>query len=143
MVYGGLYVNPWMIAGVNNNTRTTLGAQTSCLVRRHDCACTVFGSLQAVLSFCPHRWDLEQVSCVTSTGSRNWAHYMGLSSFCMACNQKPGGLLAQSACAAGGSWRGVPLIGKLRLRDDYSHFTCIHAAAAAAAFECAGRKVVF
>lgn len=60
MVYGGLYVNPWMIANVDNNTRTTLGAQTSCLVRRHDCACTVLASLQTVLSFCPPRWDLEE-----------------------------------------------------------------------------------
>lgn len=61
MVYGGLYVNPWMVAIVNNDTRTTLGAQTSCLVRRHDRACTVFASLQAVLSFCPPCWDLEHI----------------------------------------------------------------------------------
>lgn len=61
MLYGGLYVNPWMIATVNSDTRTTLGAQTSCLARRHDCACTVFASLQAVLSFCPPCWDLKHI----------------------------------------------------------------------------------
>ena len=84
MVYGRLYVTSFMAAiESSNNTRITLDAQISCLIRHHACACSLSASLQAMLScFCPPPCHLKQVwRVVVHDAEPSWTHDMWSASF--------------------------------------------------------------
>lgn len=136
MVYGGLYVTSQMTAIVSNNTRITLDAQTSCLIRRHACACTVSASLKAMRSYfrppsCHWNGFHARTSLVLHLGPGN-----GVGMCSMWCGQDSWAVVGYpEVCIANFrslfvTWsKSILLIRRLWLHSSHAHSTCTHAVA--------------